>query len=729
MGILCARCNFLQGLYPFGIAFLMVAYASKNFFYIFSGALVGAVTISFVPKEILINTLPYALALPFLMVLKNKKTDRLLYSMLLAFLVFLVPAASLKTDIYVRTVLVFDGLIALCLVPIIKRLYRSYNEINSRLSLEQADILALCFIGAMAISSLPKTDFLGFDLRIFALLLSSSFAIIAFEVKGSIWSAVLGLMWVIKGGDVTIALIMIAGGIFAGMLQKKKGGVLLGFILGDVLMSLFMLNTLNLSLGVINILTGCLYTLFLKQDFINRLKRLSGMQSGVNDLEMHYIENLRITQKTKIENSARMYLQLSKAFISARHGESFKKAIVKDTLQVCAECEKNEYCHKSRKSDTLLEINTAAQKVIQNHKIAHMPPTLTARCIKPMELVVKMQDSFDKHKMYFEENPDTETEMATQLKSIADMLFQLSDNISVLPEFDKEIENRARDIIQSRIGRVKQIACRKSGESHIISLSLKDNVKDMGQKIIDAFEDGFLGKYRFLSGGIDKNGGFNGDFAPVPKYKVEACAMRQNKQGQQVCGDSYTYLESENSKYIAAISDGAGSGYRAKKESESALDLLEAFWEADVCRKETFFLMNRLLLLKGEKEDYSTVDVTELDLENGVLYWTKIGAVPGYILREDSVEKIESGALPMGIVTKINPVTTKKLVQQGDVIVLVTDGIYDGLVDGENDKIKELLTLNKKETPETIAESILTYAKTTNINDDMTVLVLKVSAA
>ena len=27
--------------------------------------------------------------------------------------------------------------------------------------------------------------------------------------------------------------------------------------------------------------------------------------------------------------------------------------------------------------------------------------------------------------------------------------------------------------------------------------------------------------------------------------------------------------------------------------------------------------MNRLLMLKGEKEDYSTVDVTEFDLEKG----------------------------------------------------------------------------------------------------------------
>jgi len=729
MGIFCARCDFLQGMYPLGIALLCVAYTSKNFFYIFSGTMVGAITINFVPEEMLINTLPYVLLLPCLMLMKKRKIEKLAFSMILAFLVFLIPASTLKTDIYSRTVLVFDGLMAICLVPIIKRLYRSFNELNSRLSLEQADILALCTIGAIMISSLPKTNIFGFDLRIFALLLTSSFAIVAFEAKGGIWASVSGIMWVIKGGDVTIALILVTGGIFAGMLQKKRGGVFLGFILGDALISLFMLNTLNLSLGIVNIIAGCLYTLFLKEEIIHRFKRLAGIQSGVNDLEMHYIENLRQSQKAKIENSARMYLQLSKAFVSVRHGENFRNKIVNESLEVCADCNKKEYCHKNRKSDTVLELHQAAEKVIENGKITSLPLTLTARCVKPIELLVKIQDVFNKYKLYFEENPNTETEMATQLKSIADMLFALSDSISQLPEFDKEMENQARDIITSRIGAIKQISCKKSGESHIISLNLKENSKDMGQRVVKAFEDGFLGKYRFLSGGVDKNGGFQGDFAPVPKYKVEACALRQNKKGQTVCGDSFTYLENENSKYIAAISDGAGSGYRAKKESEGALDLLEAFWEAEIKREEMFLIMNRLLLLKGEKEDYSTVDVTEFDLENGVMYWTKIGAVPGYIVRKDNVEKIESGALPMGIVTKINPVTTKKLVQQGDIIVLVSDGIYDGLNSGNEDKLKELLLPLKKETPKNIAQTILENAQSTSIDDDMTVLVLKVSAA
>jgi serine/threonine protein phosphatase PrpC len=61
--------------------------------------------------------------------------------------------------------------------------------------------------------------------------------------------------------------------------------------------------------------------------------------------------------------------------------------------------------------------------------------------------------------------------------------------------------------------------------------------------------------------------------------------------------------------------------------------------------------------------------------------------------------------------------------------VLVTDGVYDGLNNGNEDKIKEMLLPLKKETPKNIADKILNSALETDINDDMTVLVLKVSVA
>ena len=175
--------------------------------------------------------------------------------------------------------------------------------------------------------------------------------------------------------------------------------------------------------------------------------------------------------------------------------------------------------------------------------------------------------------------------------------------------------------------------------------------------------------------------------------------------------------------------DGAGSGKRAQAKSESALDLLEAFSDTGIKRNEMFKTMNRLLLSKCNPEEYSTMDVTELDLDSGMLYWTKIGAVPGYILRQGKVEKVQSDALPIGIVTRINPTTTKKLLQKDDIIVLVSDGIYDGLCKGNDDAISLMLPVLNSSDPKIIAEKIMKKARSSGNDDDMTVMVLKINAA
>ncbi len=731
LGVLFARCDFLRGIYPLGIAFICVLYNTDVFYYAFVGGIAGAISLSLTLQDILLNTAPYAVALPILFLIKMLKGQKVIFTMCCALVSFVLPAFIVPIELSKQILLIFHGLLAMCLVPVLKRLYLSVLEIESRLSLEKADIMAICCIGGLVISSLPKTDLLGFNLCVFALLASSAVAVCAFEQGGSIWSSVCACMWVIKGGDVTVALCLVCGGIFAGLLSNKKGGALLGFVLGDLLISLFLLNMPVLSLGAVNLILGCGYTVLIKKEHVQRLKRLAGRQSGVNDLEMNYIELLRQRQKSKLQSAGRMYLELSKAFVSAERGREFKQQLVQAALGVCNACSKYEYCHKSRKSDTVLELGQAADRIIQTGAITTMPLSLNARCIQPINLVCAIKDSFDKLTLWQSENPTESGEMAAQLKETAQMLFALADDIMVLPEFDSEQEKLVTNVLGSRIENLSQVVCRKNGESHILQISVRDNRRNLSQLICDALEQGYVGKYRFLSGGTNHNGGFTGNFAPVSRLKVKAYACRSNKKGQAVCGDSYTFCQLENDKYIAAVSDGAGSGERAARESESALDLLEAFSDTSIQRKDMFKTMNRLLLLKGEEEAYSTMDVAELDLDLGVLYWTKIGAVPGYILRGNKVEKIDVGALPMGIVTKFNPITTKKLVQSGDVVVLVTDGVYDGLCVGEEDKITDTLIQAKEEnkTPEKLAEEILSKAKATAVDDDMTVLVLKIDAA
>ena len=138
------------------------------------------------------------------------------------------------------------------------------------------------------------------------------------------------------------------------------------------------------------------------------------------------------------------------------------------------------------------------------------------------------------------------------------------------------------------------------------------------------------------------------------------------------------------------------------------------------------------MLIKGENEDYSTVDVAELDLNNGVMHWTKIGAAPGYILRSGKVEKVVAEALPMGIVTSIAPVTVKKLLLNNDLILLISDGVYDSLVDGQVDGVEKALLTMADAPPEAVCRHLLELAQRASENgegDDMTVVAVRIRAA
>ena len=437
---------------------------------------------------------------------------------------------------------------------------------------------------------------------------------------------------------------------------------------------------------------------------------------------MNYISGLRDQQSEKLMRAARTYNELSKVFaVSACNNEN-RTQVMEAALSVCRQCKKSEYCLNARKSDTVIEIKEASEEMLLKGNVSELPSGLKARCIRPVELIGAMNEANER-------TVPTEEDGASELfKSVSVMLEDMARDVRNLPEFDERVEREARDVLSARLGTVTFIACRKTRDSHELTVSMRENRAKLSDDICNALEAGTNVAYRCLKGGSDKNGGYTGTFAPMPKYAIEPFALRQCKKGNSVCGDSFTFGYIGGNRFLGAISDGAGSGERAKKESESTLALLESFSETHLSREKVFKTMNRLMLLKGESEDYSTVDVAELDLDGGIMYWTKIGAVPGYILRGGRAERLEAGALPMGIVSKINPVTQKRLIQEGDVIVMVSDGISDRLNVGNEDGIREILE-GKSGGIKEICHEIMEKAGGKDALDDMTVLAMEVKAS
>lgn len=202
---------------------------------------------------------------------------------------------------------------------------------------------------------------------------------------------------------------------------------------------------------------------------------------------------------------------------------------------------------------------------------------------------------------------------------------------------------------------------------------------------------------------------------------------RMVKDGGHVSGDNYSFLEMDNGRMAMMLSDGMGSGSSACKESELVLELLEKFLEAGFSEDTALKMMNSAMVIRGEDDLYSTVDICSLDLYTGRCDLYKIGAATTFIKHRDYVERVESSSLPVGATHRIETENTKRQLENGDFLVMMTDGVLEYLMEEDPDLamceiLKNLEVRHPGQMADAVLEEVLerTGGKAA---DDMTILV------
>ena len=202
--------------------------------------------------------------------------------------------------------------------------------------------------------------------------------------------------------------------------------------------------------------------------------------------------------------------------------------------------------------------------------------------------------------------------------------------------------------------------------------------------------------------------------------------VREKKDGAYVSGDNFSILELEKGTLLMGLSDGMGSGSTACKESEMVLDLVERFLEAGFSMETAIRMMNSAMVLKGEEDLYSTVDLCEVDLYNGRASLYKIGAAASFLKRGDEVRCFMAHSLPVGAGT--NPEIEKEEIelQNGDFVVMVTDGVLEYLrVPKPEETMQEIIESIDCRHPGVLVKKIMERVMLFTggkINDDMTIL-------
>ena len=196
----------------------------------------------------------------------------------------------------------------------------------------------------------------------------------------------------------------------------------------------------------------------------------------------------------------------------------------------------------------------------------------------------------------------------------------------------------------------------------------------------------------------------------------------------EVSGDTICTFESGERTYML-LSDGMGSGRMASLASEVSAMFLDRMLSAGAGLEITLRMLNHILRA-NTGEVSTTVDLCELDRVTGEVKFVKSGAAPSYVIRGDSLFRLQSKTVPIGILRALDAELIRFHVEPGDVIVMVSDGVARSFEDCP--WLLELLSQTEKlrsDDPETTAARIVREAARHGAIDDATAGVIKVSRA
>lgn len=223
----------------------------------------------------------------------------------------------------------------------------------------------------------------------------------------------------------------------------------------------------------------------------------------------------------------------------------------------------------------------------------------------------------------------------------------------------------------------------------------------------------------------------NYTYISADKYIIQSGIAKAKKDGSIVSGDMISQIRLGDGKYMYAISDGMGSGPDAMKNSKIAISMLERLLGSGFDKDTSIKLINSAILTANKDDNYATLDISILDLYTGNMELLKNGACPTYVKKNRNVSLIKSTSLPTGIMKNIQIDTYDKDLEDGDIVIMCSDGILDSNMEFANRDLwlKYLLEDIQTDIPERIADIILREAIDNCVGkpkDDMSVIVFKV---
>lgn len=180
-------------------------------------------------------------------------------------------------------------------------------------------------------------------------------------------------------------------------------------------------------------------------------------------------------------------------------------------------------------------------------------------------------------------------------------------------------------------------------------------------------------------------------------------------------GDTFSIFKFRQSM-VCMISDGMGNGERAAASSRLITNIFQRMMVSGIPQDSAIKCINKLI----QSDTYATLDVICFNRSQGVAYISKSAACPTFLLRDDQIYEINGSALPVGIISQMQPDCFQIELKDGDEYLMISDGIY---MDEIYKWLKERPCKSVKEDVEYFAEVL----KKKRRKDDSTIVLARVN--
>ena len=753
IGFLLSRSILIDGIAPLGLAFfLYICRFDKYKIQVFIAVLLGTL-LSFNEVSIIAK---YVVCASIIMIFSKKirEVTELLKLSLIGFLIVLPVSmiCTLTTDISLYSFIVVgvESIIVFTSVFIFAYGIKFLVSNQNKMSIKTEEIISISLLTTFSIMGVGQMAILGVSLRsVLATIFILISAIIGGASIGSSCGVIVGLAFIINNAISAIYMGIYA---FAGLIGGAFNRVnrylcVLGYVLSWIIIFAYTSGLESNINSIRDILIGALIVSVLPKAFFERIESAIKININTSQSINDYIVRTKELTNSKLINIQRAYSELANTFEKIRQkDEIINQNDIAQLIDMvykdeCSYCSMKKVCWEVRFNKTY----TLMYNMIQNLEegqltVEAIPEEFKKSCMNP-EQIIKISNYYYKMfalnydwSMKFEEGRKL---IADQIRNISKSIKNLSDDLEMSTMLDLTKEKNLLDELERNNIIVNKLNYLTKGKNEFKITIDKNTCTNGGlcdQKLIKVISD-YLGEQ--LS--AQKYGcNIYKDTCKIvltkaEKFTATTQALSLSRDGHVLCGDNYTYMEIDNGQYMMAICDGMGKGKRAYDESSTTIDILEKMIEARIDNEIVIKTINNMLLLSNSDEIFSTLDLGIIDLKQGRLETVKMGACSTYIKRANNdVDFISSSSLPVGILSEVKLDRHNYKLNDGDYIIMVSDGIIDA---GKNNDIGEnwlIYFLKKLDTynPKEIIDRIINRAielQLNNIEDDMTVMVTKIN--